>query len=119
MSLTCGNRSNLALAGLDAAPTACILLAWLMLLALANEHAKAEPKTLRVLHPARVVNGGRVAEPENRRDLALGRREHHCLAPHPGHLTPHLTITTSPADQGKAIPGHAGPTSSYLSVLFN
>ena len=42
--------------------TACILLAWLKLLALDGDLAKAEPKTLRyrVLHAAaRLVRGGR------------------------------------------------------------
>jgi hypothetical protein len=47
---------------LDASMTACILLAWLKLLALDGELANAEPKTLRyrVLHAAaRLVRGGR------------------------------------------------------------
>jgi DDE family transposase len=47
---------------LDAAMTACILLAWLKLLALDGDLAKAEPKTLRyrLLHAAaRLVRGGR------------------------------------------------------------
>jgi hypothetical protein len=42
--------------------TACILLAWLKLLALDGDLAKAEPKTLRylLLHAAaRLVHGGR------------------------------------------------------------
>jgi hypothetical protein len=49
-------------AWLDAAMTACILLAWLKLLALDGDLAKAEPKTLRyrLLHAAaRLVCGGR------------------------------------------------------------
>ena len=49
-------------AWLDASMTACILLAWLKLLALDGVLAKAEPKTLRyrVLHAAaRLVRGGR------------------------------------------------------------
>ena len=48
-------------AWLDAAMTACILLAWLRLLALDGDVAEAEPKTLRyrVLHAARLVRGGR------------------------------------------------------------
>jgi hypothetical protein len=47
---------------LDAAMTGCILLAWLKLLALDGDLAKAEPKTLRyrLLHAAaRLVRGGR------------------------------------------------------------
>ena len=47
---------------LDAAMTACILLAWLRLTALDGDLAKAEPKTLRyrLLHAAaRLVRGGR------------------------------------------------------------
>ena len=47
---------------LDAAMTACILLAWLKLIALDGDLAKAEPKTLRyrLLHAAaRLVRGGR------------------------------------------------------------
>ena len=49
-------------AWLDASMTACILLAWLRLLALDGTLAKAEPKTLRyrLLHAAaRLVRGGR------------------------------------------------------------
>jgi Transposase DDE domain group 1 len=49
-------------AWLTAAMTACILLAWLKLLALDGDLARAEPKTLRyrVLHAAgRLVRGGR------------------------------------------------------------
>ena len=49
-------------AWLDASMTACILLAWLKLLALDGDLARAEPKTLRyrVLHAAaRLVRGGR------------------------------------------------------------
>jgi hypothetical protein len=47
---------------LDAAMTACILLAWLKLIALDGDLARAEPKTLRyrLLHAAaRLVRGGR------------------------------------------------------------
>jgi Transposase DDE domain group 1 len=49
-------------AWLDAAMTGCILLAWLKLIALDGDLAKAEPKTLRyrLLHAAaRLVRGGR------------------------------------------------------------
>jgi hypothetical protein len=49
-------------AWLDASMTACILLAWLKLLALDGDLARAEPKTLRyrILHAAaRLVRGGR------------------------------------------------------------
>jgi hypothetical protein len=49
-------------AWLDTAMTACILLAWLKLIALDGDLAKAEPKTLRyrLLHAAaRLVRGGR------------------------------------------------------------
>jgi Transposase DDE domain group 1 len=47
-------------AWLDASMTGCILLSWLKLLALHGDLAKAEPKTLRVLHAAaRLVRGGR------------------------------------------------------------
>jgi hypothetical protein len=49
-------------AWLDASMTACILLAWLRLLALDRDLARAEPKTLRyrILHAAaRLVRGGR------------------------------------------------------------
>ena len=49
-------------AWLDASMIACILLAWLKLLALHGDLARAEPKTLRyrVLHAAaRLVRGGR------------------------------------------------------------
>jgi Transposase DDE domain group 1 len=47
---------------LDAAMTACILLAWLKPLALDGDLAKAEPKTLRyrfLYAAARLVRGGR------------------------------------------------------------
>jgi Transposase DDE domain group 1 len=49
-------------AWLDAAMTGCILLAWLKLIALDGDLARAEPKTLRyrLLHAAaRLVRGGR------------------------------------------------------------
>ena len=78
-------------AWLDAAMTACILLAWLRLLALDGDLARAEPKTLRyrLLHAAaRLVRGGRRRDPQDRRDLALGRRDRHRLAAHPGHPAP-------------------------------
>ena len=53
---------NINQAWLDAAMTACVLLAWLKLLALDGDLARAEPKTLRyrLLHAAaRLVRGGR------------------------------------------------------------
>ena len=68
-----------------------ILLAWLRLLALDGDLAKAEPKTLRycVLHAAaRLVRGGRRRTLEDRRELALDRSDHHRLAADlrpPGH----------------------------------
>jgi len=44
----------------DSAMTGCILLAWLKLLALDGDLARAEPKTLRLLHTAaRLVRHGR------------------------------------------------------------
>jgi hypothetical protein len=48
-------------AWLTAAMTAQILLAWLKLLALDGNLARAEPKTVRyrILHGARLVRGGR------------------------------------------------------------
>jgi hypothetical protein len=52
---------NISQAWLDAAMTACILLAWLKLLALDGDLARAEPRALRyrLLHAAaRLVRGG-------------------------------------------------------------
>ena len=63
--------------------TAQILLAWLKLLALDGDLARAEPKTLRyrVLNAAaRLVRGGRRQTLENRRELAMGRGDHPGLA---------------------------------------
>ena len=74
--------------------TACILLAWLKLLALDGDLAKAEPKTLRyrLLHAAaRLVRGGR------RRTLKIAatwpwtERDRHRLAAHPGDTASRLT----------------------------
>ena len=76
-------------AWLDAAMTACILLAWLKLIALDGDLAKAEPKTLRyrLLHAAaRLVRSGRDC-----RELALDRRDHHRLAARPRYPAPRLT----------------------------
>ncbi len=72
--------------------TACILLAWLKLLALDGDLARAEPKTLRcrLLHAAaRLVRGGR------RRTLKIAanwpRSDEVVTAWHRVHALPHPT----------------------------
>ena len=70
-------------AWLTAAMIAQILLAWLKLLALDGDLARAEPKTLRyrVLNAAaRLVRGGRRRRWKIRRELAMGRGDHPGLA---------------------------------------
>ena len=91
-------------AWLTAAMIAQILLAWLKLLALDGDLAKAEPKTLRyrVLHAAaRLVRGGRRRRWKIAAQLALGRGDHPGLAAHlrtAGHL---LTSTNPSLRPGK------------------
>jgi hypothetical protein len=71
-------------AWLTAAMIACILLAWLKLLALDDDLAKAEPKTMRSRPARRGPAGTRrpAAAPENPGNLALGRGNHRGLAAH-------------------------------------
>ena len=88
-----------------------ILLAWLKLLALDGDLAKAEPKTLRyrVLHAAaRLVRGGRRAPPENPGDLAMGRGDHRRLAAHRRAPASPLTSTNPSLRPGKDNPGARG-----------
>ena len=83
-------------AWLTASMTGQILLAWLKLLALDGDLAKAEPKTLRyrVLH-CRGPAGPRRAEtaPENPGDLAVGRGDHGRVAAH--RRAPASTLTSA------------------------
>ena len=99
-------------AWLDAAMTACILLAWLKLLALDGDLAKAEPKTLRyrLLHAAaRLVRGGR------RRTLKIAatwpwtRRDHYRLAAYPRNAASSLTSRNPSRRSGKDHPGPVEP----------
>jgi len=72
-------------AWLTASMTGQILLAWLKLLALDGELARAEPKTLRyrVLHAAaRLVRGGRRRRLKIQASWPWARRDHHGLAAH-------------------------------------
>src|SRR6266571_4762145 len=81
-------------AWLTAAMTGQILLAWLKLLALDGDLARAEPKTLRyrVLHAAaRLVRGGRRRCLKIAATWPLGGGARNRLAPRPGHPAPHLT----------------------------
>ena len=97
-------------AWLDAAMIACILLSWLKLLALDGDLARAEPKTLRyrVLHAAPACPRRAPQNPENRRDLALGRGDRHRLAARPGHPAPDLTSTNPSRRARKETPGARG-----------
>jgi len=91
--------------------SACILLSWLRLLALDGKLAKAEPKTLRyrLFHAAaRLVHGGRRKDPENRRILALGHRDHRRLEAYPGPPSP-LTSENRPSSQGRSPRGLWNP----------
>ena len=92
--------------------TACILLAWLKLLALDGDLARAEPKTLRyrLLHAAaRLVRGGRRRTLKIAATWPWARRDHHRLAAHPGHPAPHLTSTNPSRRAGKETPGPVEP----------
>ena len=98
-------------AWLTASMIACILLAWLRLLALDGDLAKAEPKTLRP-DPARrrPPRARRTATiPENRRDLAVGRGDHHRLAADPGHPASPLTTANPSQRARKETPGLEPP----------
>ena len=98
-------------AWLDASMIACILLSCLKLLALDGDLAKAEPKTprYRVLDAAaRLVRGG-PQNPEDRRHLALGSGDHHCLAARPGHPAPNLTSTNPSRRARKETQGPVEP----------
>jgi hypothetical protein len=108
-------------AWLDASMTACVLLAWLRLLALDGDLTRAEPKTLRyrVLHAAaRLVRRRAATMAENRRGLALGRGsgskpcrkhlDHHAPVPaskkeDPGSVEP---PATRPDSRAAVLPGH-------------
>lgn len=59
--------------------TGCVLLAWLKLLALDGDLARAEPKTLRyrLLHSAAPRARRTPQNPQDRRRLALDRRDRH------------------------------------------
>src|SRR5260370_17260162 len=69
-----------------AASIACDLLAWLRLLALHGDLAKAEPKALRQdpAHRRADRQGTAPAAPQNRGVLALGQRHRRRLHPDPG-----------------------------------
>ena len=116
-------------AWLTASMIACTLLAWLKLLALDGDLARAEPKTLRyrVLHAAgRLVRGGR-RPAENPGHMAVGGCDHRRLAPHRRAPASTLTSTnlslrsrkenpgpveppaTRPASRASVIPGHQNP----------
>jgi hypothetical protein len=90
---------------------ACILLAWLKLLALDGDLAKAEPKTLRSRPAHRGPAGTRrpAAPSENPGNLALGRGNHRRLAGHRG--APASTLTSANPSQrpGKDNPGPMEP----------
>ena len=91
--------------------TGQILLAWLKLLALDGDLAKAEPKTLRyrVLHAAaRLVRGGRQRR-QNPGHLAMGRGDHRRVAAHRRAPASPLTSTNHPCDPGRTTPGPVEP----------
>ena len=97
-------------AWLTAAMIAQILLAWLKLLALDGDLAKAEPKTLRyrVLHAAaRLVRGGRRRRWKFPARLAPGPSDHPGLAADHRTTGHQLTSTDRPCDP-KGTPGACG-----------
>ena len=108
-------------AWLTAAMMAQILLAWLKVLALDGDLAKAEPKTLRyrVLHAAaRLVRGGapppleipRPAGPGPKRSLGLGSGAAHYRTPADQHGPVPATCGGNPRARGTPAPGPtAGP----------
>ena len=110
-------------AWLTASMTGQILLAWLKLLALDGDLAKAEPKTLRY----RMLHAGRAGwyaaaetAPENPGDLAMSCSGHGRLATHRRAPTSTLTSANHPAIQegeprGPWNPRLAGPAAGPLS----
>lgn len=68
--------------------TTCIQLAWLKLLALDGDLAKAEPKTLRY---GILSSAGAPPDPQDLRDPVLDGRDHHRLAEYPRSTAPSLT----------------------------
>ena len=86
-------------AWLTASLTAATLLAWLKLLALDGDLAKAEPKTLRyrILHAAARLTRSSRRRSSNPRDLALGRRHRNRLGPDHCPAASPLTSGTVPA----------------------
>jgi hypothetical protein len=103
--------------------TACVLLAWLRLLALDGDLTRAEPKTLRyrVLHAAaRLVRRRAATMAENRRGLALGRGDHDRVAADRNPAASTLTTTNPSRRARKKTPGPwnprpPGPTAGLLS----
>jgi hypothetical protein len=88
--------------------TAAALLAWLRLIALDGDLARAEPKTLRykILHAAgKIVRGGRRRRLKNPCHLALGKR--HCDRLDPDHHPATSTLTSSnpPPQHRRSNPG--------------
>ena len=100
-------------AWLAASLIAATLLAWLRLIALDGDLARAEPKTLRRPRPARRRKAGPrrpPPTPENPRELALGGPDSHRLGP--DHRPAAGTLTSSkavPANTEGATPGPVAP----------
>ena len=110
-------------AWLATAMIAAILLAWLKLLALDGDLAKAEPKTLRYRDPAHRRPAGtqqQAAPPENPGDLALGPGDHDRLAAHRRAAASPLTSTKPSLRARKDNPGPWNPrppSDSQVTVI--
>ena len=93
-------------AWLTAAMTRQILLAWLKLLGLDGDLARAEPKTLRVL---RAAARWAAAPPENPGILAVSRSGHGCLAAHQRAPARPLSSANRPCYPGRRLAGLVEP----------
>ena len=108
-------------AWLTASMIAAILLAWLKLLALDGDLARAEPKTLRYGSCTPPPPGARAAPlSQNPGHLAVGRCDHHRVAAHRRAPASPLTSTNRPAIQegaprGLWNPRPPGPPAGLLS----
>ena len=99
-------------AWLDAAMTACILLAWLKLTRPGRRPREGRAEDAALPPPARRRPPGPRRTPQNpqdRRELALDRRDRHRLAARPGHPAPRLTSRNPSQRAGKDTPGPVEP----------
>ena len=98
-------------AWLDAAMTGCILLAWLKLTARAATWPEPSRRPCDTASCTPPPPGPRRTpkNPQDRRELALGGRDRHCLAARPRNPAPHLTSQNTFHRAGKETRGEVEP----------